>query len=229
MGEGTFAVSTMRTASPGLRSRRGRVHVYGRGDAWSPPQSKGQRRCPPLFPRATARPCVFSARRRMFWPSMTAGLRAIRCLRNHPPGWTGPMASEPAASRSSMVMRHWHTDRVAGNAAFRDCAIIAHALTARALEDARDGDAWRLHRSCGQGARTRPPFRRGEERDMGVFRDARPQNRTWLTMADTGIATLHDDGRRPETPGSACRRLSDRRRRWRCRAEFAVLLRSGLA
>jgi cyclase len=36
-----------------------------------------------------------------------------------------------------VVMSHWHTDHVAGNAAFEDCDIIAHALTARALEDNR--------------------------------------------------------------------------------------------
>ncbi|WP_284945027.1 MBL fold metallo-hydrolase [Acidisoma cladoniae] len=40
-------------------------------------------------------------------------------------------------TRMRVVMSHWHTDHVAGNAAFADCAIIAHALTARALEDNR--------------------------------------------------------------------------------------------
>jgi cyclase len=40
-------------------------------------------------------------------------------------------------TRMRVVMSHWHTDHVAGNAGFADCQIIAHALTARALEDNR--------------------------------------------------------------------------------------------
>jgi glyoxylase-like metal-dependent hydrolase (beta-lactamase superfamily II) len=32
-----------------------------------------------------------------------------------------------------VVLSHWHTDHIAGNAVFQDCEIIAHALTAAAL------------------------------------------------------------------------------------------------
>ena len=36
-----------------------------------------------------------------------------------------------------VVMSHWHDDHVVGNGGFADCEIIAHALTARALENNR--------------------------------------------------------------------------------------------
>lgn len=36
-----------------------------------------------------------------------------------------------------VVMSHWHDDHVVGNAGFTDCEIIAHKLTARALEKNR--------------------------------------------------------------------------------------------
>jgi cyclase len=44
---------------------------------------------------------------------------------------------EIGVTQMRVVMSHWHTDHVAGNAVFEDCEIIAHALTARALEDNR--------------------------------------------------------------------------------------------
>jgi cyclase len=37
-----------------------------------------------------------------------------------------------------VVLSHWHTDHVAGNAVFADCEIIANNLTAQALFDNRD-------------------------------------------------------------------------------------------
>jgi cyclase len=37
-----------------------------------------------------------------------------------------------------VVLSHWHTDHVAGNAVFADCEIIANNLTAQALVDNRD-------------------------------------------------------------------------------------------
>ncbi|MET3900728.1 cyclase [Devosia sp. UYZn731] len=37
-----------------------------------------------------------------------------------------------------VVLSHWHTDHVAGNAVFADCEIIANTLTARALRDNKD-------------------------------------------------------------------------------------------
>jgi glyoxylase-like metal-dependent hydrolase (beta-lactamase superfamily II) len=37
-----------------------------------------------------------------------------------------------------VVLSHWHTDHIAGNAVFRDCEIIALEATARAMADNRD-------------------------------------------------------------------------------------------
>ncbi|MDB5537508.1 MAG: fold metallo-hydrolase [Devosia sp.] len=37
-----------------------------------------------------------------------------------------------------VVLSHWHTDHVAGNAVFADCEIIANTLTAQALVDNKD-------------------------------------------------------------------------------------------
>ena len=39
--------------------------------------------------------------------------------------------------RMRVILSHWHTDHVAGNAVFADCEIIASPLTAKALEDNR--------------------------------------------------------------------------------------------
>jgi glyoxylase-like metal-dependent hydrolase (beta-lactamase superfamily II) len=41
-------------------------------------------------------------------------------------------------TRIRVVLSHWHRDHIAGNEAFADCEIIAHALTLKALEDNRE-------------------------------------------------------------------------------------------
>lgn len=41
-------------------------------------------------------------------------------------------------TKMRVVLSHWHTDHVAGNAVFADCEIIANNLTAEALVDNRD-------------------------------------------------------------------------------------------
>ena len=49
-------------------------------------------------------------------------------------------AVEAAGATSlRVVLSHWHTDHVAGNAVFADCEIIANRLTAAALETNREG------------------------------------------------------------------------------------------
>lgn len=40
-------------------------------------------------------------------------------------------------TRLRVVLSHWHRDHVAGNEVFADCEIIAHALTARMLDEKR--------------------------------------------------------------------------------------------
>lgn len=40
-------------------------------------------------------------------------------------------------SRITVVLSHWHTDHIAGNAVFADCEIIANRLTAAAMETNR--------------------------------------------------------------------------------------------
>lgn len=45
---------------------------------------------------------------------------------------------EHGVTKMRVVLSHWHTDHVAGNAVFADCEIIANNLTAEALVDNRD-------------------------------------------------------------------------------------------
>jgi cyclase len=44
---------------------------------------------------------------------------------------------DKGVTRIRVVLSHWHRDHVAGNEVFRDCEIIAHRLTAEALEEQR--------------------------------------------------------------------------------------------
>src|SRR6218665_3049102 len=46
--------------------------------------------------------------------------------------------SEMGVTRMRVVQSHWHTDHVAGNAAFSDCEIIGNNLTVAALEANRE-------------------------------------------------------------------------------------------
>ena len=51
---------------------------------------------------------------------------------------------EAAGARSiRVVLSHWHTDHIAGNAVFADCPIIANAETARLMEEHREDLAQR--------------------------------------------------------------------------------------
>lgn len=45
---------------------------------------------------------------------------------------------EAGVTSMRVVLSHWHDDHVAGNEVFADCEIIAHTLTAKALEAHRD-------------------------------------------------------------------------------------------
>lgn len=45
--------------------------------------------------------------------------------------------AEAGVRRITVVLSHWHKDHVAGNAVFADCEIVAHALTARLLDENR--------------------------------------------------------------------------------------------
>ncbi|WP_262031871.1 MBL fold metallo-hydrolase [Microvirga sp. Mcv34] len=47
------------------------------------------------------------------------------------------MLTARGVDRIKVVLSHWHRDHIAGNEVFADCEIIAHSLTAQALDEQR--------------------------------------------------------------------------------------------